>query len=146
MKKNLISNSIIELLTNSKNHKIKLRANLKKIKKQLEHLSLVDKVEKYSDNIPSEKLRTFNKHYNNKCQKIGISNGSITLKNGKLYQQSESDSKKLSLKIKRNCNEINKLAIQLLIDRYYFEEKDSKCKRLFEKIKEEKANLSINKK
>ena len=146
MKKHIVINSIIDLLTNGKKRKIKLRANLNKIKRQLEHLSLVDKVEKYSDNIPSEKLETFNKHYNSKCQKIGISNKLITMKNGKIYQQSESDSKKLSLRISRNCNEINKLAEQILIDRYYFEEKDSKCKRLFEKIQKEKIDLSTNKK
>lgn len=146
IKKNVFNNSIIELLTNGKKRKIKLRTNFNKIKKQVEHLSIVDKVEKYSDSIPSEKLKTFNRHYNTKCQKIGISGKSITLRNGKIYQQSKSDSKKLSMKISRNCDEIYKLIEQILIDKYYFEERDSKCNRLMEKIKQEKIDLSVHKK
>ena len=146
LNKDEFSNSIIKLLSNGKKHKIKLRTNFNKIKKQVEHLSLVDKVEKYSDSIPSEKLKTFNRHYNDKCKKIGITNNNITLRNGKIYHQPKSDSKKLYMRITKNCDEIYKLAEQILIDRYYFEEKDSKCSRLLEKVLKEKINLSINKK
>ena len=144
IKKNIFSTSIIQLLTNGKKHKVKLRANINKIKRQMDHLSLVDKIEKYSDSIPTEKLETFNEHYNLKSERIGITNKCITLKNGKIYHQSKSDSKKLSQKIEQNCEEINKLAEQIMIDKYYFWEKDSKCRRLFEKIKKEKIDLSIN--
>ena len=144
IKKNIFSSSIIQLLTNGKKHKVKLRANINEIKRQMDHLSLVDKIEKYSDSIPTEKLETFNEHYNLKSERIGITNKCITLKNGKIYHQSKSDSKKLSQKIEQNCEEINKLAEQIMIDKYYFWEKDSKCRRLFEKIKKEKIDLSIN--
>ena len=143
IKKNIFSNAIIDILKNGKNSKIKLRTNLNKIKRQMAHLSLVDKIAKFSDSIPCEKLETFNQHYNQKSERIGISNKCITLKNGKIYQQSKSDSKKLSLKINQNCEEINKLAEQIMIDRYYFGEKDSKYKRLYEKIKKEKIDLSV---
>ena len=146
LNKDKISNSIIQLLSNGKKHKIKLRTNFNKIKKQVEHLSIVDKVEKYADNIPSEKLKTFNQHYNDKSQKIGISNNCITLNNGKIYHQPKSDSKKLYMRITKNCDEIYKLAEQILIDRYYFGEKDTKCSRLLEKVKKEKIDLSANKK
>jgi hypothetical protein len=146
IKKNNNTNSIIEILTNGKKRKIKLRTNFNKIKKQVEHLSIVDKVEKYSDSNPTEILKSFNDHYNSKCEKIGISDKNITLKNGKIYQKSKSDSKKLSIRISQNCDEIYKLVEQILIDRFYFEEKDSKCKRLLEKIKKEKIDLSVNKK
>ena len=91
-------------------------------------------------------MKSFNDHYNSKCEKIGISDKNITLKNGKIYQKSKSDSKKLSIRISQNCDEIYKLVEQILIDRFYFEEKDSKCKRLLEKIKKEKIDLSVNKK
>ena len=144
IRKNVFSNSIIELLTNGKRHKIKLRANFNKMKNQMKHLSVVDKIKKYSDNIPSEKMKTFNHEYFKKSEKIGITNKAITFRNGKIYQQSKSDSKKLSKIIKQNCDEINKLTEQILIDKYYFDEKDSKCKKLNEKIKEEKIDLSIN--
>ena len=146
IKKNNKTNSIIEILTNGKKRKIKLRTNFNKIKKQVEHLSIVDKVEKYSDSNPTEILKSFNDHYNSKSEKIGISDKNITLKNGKIYQKSKSDSKKLSIRISQNCDEIYKLAEQILIDRFYFEEKDSKCNRLLEKIKKEKIDLSVNKK
>ena len=146
IKKNNKTNSIIEILTNGNKRKIKLRTNFNKIKKQVEHLSIVDKVEKYSDSNPTEILKSFNDHYNSKSEKIGISDKNITLKNGKIYQKSKSDSKKLSIRISQNCDEIYKLAEQILIDRFYFEEKDSKCNRLLEKIKKEKIDLSVNKK
>ena len=139
-------NSIIKLLSNGKKHKIKLRTNFNKIKTQVEHLSIVDKVEKYSDNIPSENLKTFNQHYNDKCEKIGITENYITLKNGKIYHKPKSDSKKLYMRIAKNCDEINKLAEQILIERYYFGEKDSKFSRLLEKVQKEKIDLSTNKK
>ncbi len=50
------------------------------------------------------------------------------------------------MKISRNCDEIYKLIEQILIDKYYFEERDSKCNRLMEKIKQEKIDLSVHKK
>lgn len=146
IKKNKDSNSIIGVLSNRKGKKIKLRANFQKIKNQLEHLSTVDKVEKYADNIPHEKLKTFNQHYNKKSQKIGITDNLVTFNNGKIYRQSKSDSKDLSFKVRKNCNEIIKLTEQLLIDKYYFEEKDSKYKRVLETIKDEKIDLAANKK
>ena len=89
-------------------------------------------------------MKTFNHEYFKKSEKIGITNKAITFRNGKIYHQSKSDSKKLSQKIEQNCEEINKLAEQIMIDKYYFWEKDSKCRRLFEKIKKEKIDLSIN--
>ena len=145
IKRNEVSNSIIGALSNGKRKKVKLKANFHKIKKQIEHLSTVDKVEKYSDSIPSEKLKTFNHHYNKKCEKIGISDNCITFNNGKIYRQSKSDSKNLSFKIRKNCDEITKLAEQILIERFYFEEKDSKYKRVKEIIQNEKIDLSSNK-
>ena len=50
------------------------------------------------------------------------------------------------MRITKNCDEIYKLAEQILIDRYYFGEKDTKCSRLLEKVKKEKIDLSANKK
>ena len=145
MRKNVISNSVIGLLMGGRKHKVKLRANLNKIKKQMKHLSVVDKIEKYSDNIPSEKMVTFNQEYYRKSERIGISNRCITFKNGKIYQQSKSDSKKLSKKISQNCDEMNKLADQILIDKYYFDKRSRKCQRILETIRYEKIDLSFNK-
>ena len=50
------------------------------------------------------------------------------------------------MRITKNWDEIYKLVEQILIDRYYFEEKDSKCSSVLEKIQKEKIDLSINKK
>ena len=122
--------------------KNEVKAKINKIKKQIDHLLLVDKIEKYSDSIPSQKMKTFNIEYNKKSEKIGISDNCITLKNGKIYQPPESDSKKLNQKISHNCDELCKLRDQILLDRYYFSEKESKCKRLTERVKEEKIDLS----
>ena len=145
IRKNVVSNSVIGLLMGGRKHKVKLRANINKIKKQMKHLSVVDKIEKYSDNIPSEKMVTFNQEYYRKSERIGISNRCITFKNGKIYQQSKSDSKKLSKKISQNCDEMNKLADQILIDKYYFDKKSRKCQRILETIRYEKIDLSFNK-
>jgi hypothetical protein len=122
--------------------KNEVKANFGKIKKQMNHLFLVDKIEKYSDSIPAQKMKTFNIEYNKKSEKIGISDNCITLKNGKIYHPPESDSKKLNQKISHNCDELYKLIEQILIDRYYFSEKESKCKRLTDRVKEEKIDLS----
>lgn len=136
-------NSLVNILSEGKKKmKNEVKARINKIKKQIDHLLLVDKIEKYSDSIPSEKMKTFNIEYNKKSEKIGISDNCITLKNGKIYQPPESDSKKLNQKISHNCDELYKLMDQILIDRYYFSEKESKCKRLTERVKEEKIDLS----
>jgi hypothetical protein len=144
IRKNVISNSIVELLMNGRKHNVKLRANLNKIKKQMKHLSVVDKIEKYSDNIPAEKMETFNKEYYKKSDRIGISNRCITFRNGKIYQQSKSESKKLGQRIEQNCDEINKLTDQILIDKYYFDKKNLKCQKILETIKFEKKDSSFN--
>lgn len=142
-KKNVKRNSLVEILSEGKKKmKNEVKARINKIKKQMDHLLLVDKIEKYSDSIPSQKMKTFNIEYNKKSEKIGISDNCITLKNGKIYQQPESDSKKLNEKISHNCEELYKLTDQILIDRYYFSEKESKCKRLTERVKKEKIDLS----
>ena len=142
MKKNVVSNSVIELLSNNNNrrksHKVKLKADLNKIKNQVNHLSLVDKVEKFSDNIPSEKMQTFSNEYMKKCERIGISNKSIMLKNGKFYHKSKSDYKKMSSRANKNCFAISKLAEQLIIDQYYFNERDSKYKKMNKMINQKK--------
>ena len=142
-KNNVKRNSLVDILSEGKKKmKNEVKAKINKIKKQIDHLLLVDKIEKYSDSIPSQKMKTFNIEYNKKSEKIGISDNCITLKNGKIYQPPESDSKKLNKKISQNCDELYKLADQILIDRYYFSEKESKCKRLTERVKEEKIDLS----
>lgn len=146
LKKNVVSDNIISLLSNGKKRKIKFSYNIRKRKNQLQHLLAVDKIEKFSDSIPKEKVESFKQEYNKKSEKIGISQKCITLKNGKIYHQSKSDSKELGQKIRKNCDEIYKLRDKIMIGRYYFGEKESKCKRLYEKIKEEKIDLSINKK
>jgi hypothetical protein len=137
IRKNVISNSIIELLMNGRKHKVKLRSNMKKMKRQMKHLSVVDKIEKYSDDIPSGKMESFNEQYNKKSERIGISNNCITFRNGKIYQQSKSESKKLREKIIQNCDEINRLTDQILIDKYYFERKNLKCQKILETIQYE---------
>ena len=132
LKKNTVSNSVIDLLAGKKHKKIKLRATMNKMKKQIKHLFIVDQIEKFSDNIPSEKVKTFHKEYSKKSEKIGISDNLITLNNGKHYHQAESESKKLNEKVEQNYLEIYRLRNQILIDRYYFEANDLKYKKLGE--------------
>ena len=144
IKKNNVKNdSLLDIFSEGKKKmKNEVKANFGKIKKQMNHLFLVDKIEKYSDSIPAQKMKTFNIEYNKQSEKIGISDNCITLKNGKIYHPPESDSKKLNQKISQNCDELFKLTDQILIDRYYFSEKESKCRRLTERVKKEKIDLS----
>lgn len=140
LKKYVVSNSVIDLLAGKKHKKIKLRSKINKMKKQIKHLFIVDQFEKFSDNIPSEKVKTFHDEYSKKSEKIGISDNIITLKNGKPYHQPKSESKKLNEKVQQNYLEIYRLRNQIITDRYYFEAKDLKYKKLGEEKNESKKN------
>lgn len=139
LKKYIVSNSVIDLLA-GKHKKIKLRAKINKMKKQIKHLFIVDQIEKFSDNIPFEKLKTFHEEYTKKSEKIGISENIITLNNGKSYHQPKSESKKLNEKVAQNYLEIYRLRNQIITDRYYLEEKDLKYKKLGEEKNESRKN------
>jgi len=140
LKKNVVSNSVIDLLAGKNHKKIRLRGKINKMKKQIKHLFIVDQIEKFSDNIPSEKVKTFHEEYSKKSEKIGISDNIITLNNGKPYHQPKSESKKLNEKVEQNYLEIYRLRNQILIDRYYFEAKDLKYKQLGEQKSESRKN------
>ena len=49
-------------------------------------------------------------------------------------------------RIEQNCDEINKLTDQILIDKYYFDKKNLKCQKILETIKFEKKDSSFNNK
>ena len=127
--------SIFAILNDGKHRKIKMNVDMKKIKTQMKHLFLVDKVGKYADNISSEKMENFNQEYNKKSEKIGISDNIITLNNGKIYHQSKSESKKLGKKIRENSDIIHRLRYTILTNKKEIEEKELMCKKLNEKMK-----------
>ena len=73
-KNSLKRNSLVDILSEGKKKmKNEVTAKINKIKKQIHHLLFVDKIEKYSDSIPSQKMKTFNIEYNKRSEKIGIS-------------------------------------------------------------------------